>query len=79
MVTDQVVEKALNMLKSNKSDSVFDVTSDFYLHSPPELVHHLTQLIKLFLAHGYVPQVVLLCMLLKMDLAILQKMTTFVK
>ena len=63
-VDNQVVEKALSMLKSNKSDSVFDVTSDFYLNSPPELIPHLTNLIRLFLAHGYVPQIVLLCTLL---------------
>ena len=52
------------MLKAGKSDSVFDVSSDFYLNGPSELASHLATLIRLFLSHGFIPEVVLLCTLL---------------
>ena len=52
------------MMKSGKNDSIFDVSSDFYLNGPKELTSHLTILIRLFLSHGFVPEVILLCTLL---------------
>ena len=64
MVNETVIEKALKMLKSRKSDSVFDMSSDFYHHRPPELTTHLTNMIRLFLSHGFVPEIVILCTLL---------------
>ena len=50
-------------MKAKKSDSIFDAVSDFYINGPEELVEHLTALIKLFLIHGYVPKIILLCTL----------------
>ena len=64
LVTDEVVGKAISMMKPNKSDSVYDASSDMYLNGPPELTTHMTNLIRLFLVHGFVPQIVLLCTLL---------------
>ena len=63
-VTVPVVRDALKQLKANKKDSIFDASSDLYLNGPPELVQHLTSLIKLYLVHGYVTPTVLLCTLL---------------
>ena len=63
-ITVDVVRKAVNLLKPKKSDAGFDISSDFYLNGPTELIHHLTNLLKLFFSHGYVPQVVLICTLI---------------
>ena len=46
-------------MKAKKNDSIY-----FFLNGPPELVPHLTQLVKLYLSHGFVPYTVLLCTLL---------------
>ena len=63
-VNEKVVKDAINLLKPCKSDAVFDMSSDYYLNAPPELITHLTVLIKLYLSHGIVPKVVLMCTLL---------------
>ena len=63
-VTEEVVAKALKMMKGNKNDALFDFQSDCLINGPPELVHHLTNLLQLFLSHGSVPFVILLCTLL---------------
>ena len=51
-------------MKGNKHDAIFDIVSDCIIHGPPELVTHLTNLIKLFISHGFVPYFVLLCTLM---------------
>ena len=33
-----VIKEAIGRLKPNKKDSVFNVSSDFYLNAPPELL-----------------------------------------
>ena len=63
-INEKVVKEAINLLKPCKSDAVFEMSSDYYLNAPPELVSHLTKLIKLYLSHGYVPKAVLMCTLL---------------
>ena len=64
-ITEEVVMEALKRLKPHKSDVVFNMSYDFYLHmhSPPELITKLTGLMKLYFSHGYIPHVVLLCQL----------------
>ena len=62
-ITETVISKAINMLKPKKNDAIYDITSDFYLNGPPELVYHMTNLLRLFFSHGYVPESVLLCTL----------------
>ena len=63
-VNDNVIKDALNLMKAKKNDAIFNIASDFYLNGPPELIPHLTKLVKTFLSHGRVPSVILLCTLL---------------
>ena len=63
-IDEALVNKALKMMKSNKSDSQFNIQSDCLVNGPPELVYHLTMMMKLFVIHGTVPNVLLLCTLL---------------
>ena len=63
-INDTLVLKALKMMKSNKRDALFDIQSDCLINGPPELVAHLTNLIRAFIMHGKVPHFVLLCTLL---------------
>ena len=63
-ITEDVVAKSLKMMKSNKNDALFDFQSDCIINGPPELIHHLTNLLKMFVSHGLVPFVILLCTLL---------------
>ena len=62
-VTEDLVREAFKKMKCKKSDSVFDIMSDFYINGPEELVSHLAALIKLYLQHGHVPRFILLCTL----------------
>ena len=62
-VDENLVKEALNKLKAGKSDALFDYSSDCLINGPPELVTHLTQMIKTFLVHGSVPFFLLLCTL----------------
>ena len=63
-VTEDVVKDAIGLMKAKKNDSVFNIASDFYLNGPPEIIPHLTKLVKTFLSHGSVPFVILLCTLI---------------
>ena len=63
-VTESVVKQGLNLMKANKSDAIFDFQSDCLIEGPPQLVTHLTKLLQLFLSHGYVPELILVCTLL---------------
>ena len=63
-ITHDVVEKAISLLKPKKNDAIFNISSDFYLNGPSELVIHLTSLLKLFFSHGYVPKSLLMCTLI---------------
>ena len=51
-------------MKGNKSDALFDFQSDCLIDGPPEVVTHLTNMIRLFISHGQVPDMILLCTLL---------------
>ena len=63
-VTESVVKQGLKLMKGNKSDAVFDFQSDCLIDGPPEVVTHLTNMIRLFISHGQVPDMILLCTLL---------------
>ena len=63
-VTEELVRDAIQLMKAKKSDAIFNITSDFYIHAPKELTYHLTNLIRMFLSHGKVPSFVLMCTLL---------------
>ena len=51
-------------MKGNKGDAIFDFQSDCLIDGPPEVVTHLTNLIRMFISHGEVPDVILVCTLL---------------
>ena len=63
-VTESVVKQGLKLMKANKSDAIFDFQSDCLIDGPPELVTHLTNLIRIFISHGEVPDVILVRTLL---------------
>ena len=63
-VTESVVRQGLKLMKGNKSDAIFDFQSDCLIEGPPELVTHLTSMIRIFISHGQVPDIFLLCTLL---------------
>ena len=63
-VTEKLIREALNSMKGNKRDAIFDTISDCYINGPPELISHLTSLVKLYLSHGSVPYFILLCTLI---------------
>ena len=63
-VDEELIKRALKTMKASKADANFDFQSDCLMNGPPELVSHLTLLIKSFISHGYVPYFILLCTLL---------------
>ena len=63
-IDSRLIDTALKKMKSGKRDAIFDSTSDCYLNGPENLKLHLTNLIKIFISHGSVPHVVLLCTLI---------------
>ena len=63
-IDEELVWKALKMMKSSKRDAQFDLQSDCFIKGPPELVYHLTKLLKSFIIHGTVPNILLLCTLI---------------
>ena len=62
-VNETLVKRALKSMKSCKRDSIFDTVSDCFINGPDKLIMHLTNLVKLFLVHGFVPTSVLICTL----------------
>ena len=63
-VTEDVVKQGLSRMKGSKSDVKFNFQSDCLINGPPELVTHLTNLLRLFISHGVVPYFILVCSLL---------------
>ena len=51
-------------MKDGKRDALYDIQSDCLTNGPESLLYHLTNIIKSFVVHGYVPRVILLCTLL---------------
>ena len=63
-VTEDVVKQGLQRMKGSKNDATYDFQSDCLISGPPELVSHLTNLIRAFISHGEVPLSILVCTLL---------------
>ena len=63
-ITEEVIAKALKKMKPGKNYALYDFQSDCLIHGPPELVHHLTHLIRSFVIHGQIPSIIMLCTLL---------------
>ena len=62
-INEDLIKEAIRKLKSGKSDALYDYSSDVFINGPPELVTHLTNMIKSFVVHGSVPYFLLLCTL----------------
>ena len=63
-INEDLVRKALKLMKSSKRDAMFDMQSDCLVNGPNALVTHLTNLVKTYVLHGTVPHFILLCTLL---------------
>ena len=63
-ISERVVNDALNRMKANKKDAIHNIVSDMYINGPPQLLTHLTSMIRMFIQHGTVPNFILLCTLI---------------
>ena len=63
-INEELITKAMKLMKPSKCDAVFDIMSDFFINAPPQLATHLASLVKLFLSHGALPSSILVCTLL---------------
>ena len=48
-IDDELIRKALKIMKSNKNDAIFNIQSDCFINGPPLLIAHLGSLVKSFL------------------------------
>ena len=62
-VNSASIREALDKIKPNKSDPICNFSSDFLKNGPEILIFHLEKMIKAFLVHGHVPEVLLLATL----------------
>ena len=62
-VTPELVKEAVKHIKSDKSDPVYDFTSDCIKKAPNVLYSHLSDIIKSFLIHSHVSLILLLATL----------------
>ena len=63
-VNDDLIREALKKMKGGKSDVLFDYSSDCLINSPKILHTHLANLFRMFLIHGKVSAILLLCSLI---------------
>ena len=63
-ITESVIRQRLKIMKENKSNAIFDFQSDCLIKGPPEVVTHLSNMIRIFILHGQVPDNILVCTLL---------------
>ena len=59
-VTPSLVKEAVKHIKPNKSDPVFDFTSDCIKNAPDSLFQHFSEIIRSFLIHSHVSSILLL-------------------
>ena len=62
-VNSSTIKEAIDKIKGNKSDSMYDFTSDFLKNAPEILFSHLSALLKSFLVHSFVPSKLLVATL----------------
>ena len=60
LVTPNLVEKAINLLKNDKTDPVYAFNSNCLSNAPLQLSQHLAALFKILLIHGHISPVVLI-------------------
>ena len=59
----RTIKEALSRIKPNKSDPVWDFSSDFLKEGPDILIFHLEKMLKCSLIHGHVSEILLLATL----------------
>ena len=64
MVNEELIKEALKKMKSGKGDVQFNYSSDCLINSPDILHSHLANLFRMFLIHGQVAIILLLCSLI---------------
>ena len=62
-INSEKVREAMEKIKPNKSDPIFDFSSDFLKNAPDILYEHLSLILKSFLIHGHVTEKLLLATL----------------
>ena len=62
-VNESLVKEAVEKLKPNKSDPLWDFSTDFLKGAPDILFYHISEVFKAFLVHGHVSKVLLLAAL----------------
>ena len=62
-INANTIKEAMEKIKANKSDSIYDFSSDFLKHGPDILHEHLANILKAFAIHGHVTEQLLLATL----------------
>ena len=62
-INSEIVKEAMKKIKPNKSDPIFDFTSDFLKNAPEVLFEHLALILRSFMVHGHVTETLLLATL----------------
>ena len=63
-INPELIREALKKMKSGKNDVLFEFNSDCMLNAPDILHTHLANLFRMFLVHGKVAHILLLCSLI---------------
>lgn len=59
-IDSDLIKQAMNKIKTDKTDPIFDYTSDFLKEAPDILYDHLAFIIRSFIIHGHVTKELLL-------------------
>ena len=62
-INSSSIKEALKRIKPNKTDPICNFSSDFLKNGPDILIYHLEVMIKSFLVHGHVSEILLLATL----------------
>ena len=62
-INSEIVKEAMKKIKPNKSDPIFDFSSDFLKNAPEVLFEHLALILRSFMVHGHVTETLLLATL----------------
>ena len=55
-INSEVIKEAMKQIKGNKSDAIYDFSSDFLKHGPDILYEHLANIMKTFAVHGHISE-----------------------
>ena len=58
-INSSSIKEALKRIKPNKTDPICNFSSDFLKNGPDILIYHLEVMIKSFLIHGHVSEILL--------------------